>query len=314
MSMLNGALDKVAGYLDKQLIIIVLFPSLVFWSALLALVSNHVGWSVVGEWWNGLRGEQQAILSVGVAAAAVFFASVLSVQIGALTRLYEGYWGRAGRWLAVVGTSVQRKRHARLHPDTDDRDYEFRYRNYPRHQDDLLPTRLGNILLAAELYPSEDGRYGIDAVFFWPRLYAVLPETMRNSLREARSSLDLMLITSWLSVLFTFVAAIFLAFTGTGTWRPWCLAVGGAGFVALTAYQGAIRAAVTYGELVRTAFDLYRNKLLIQLGYASPTSLVEEQKIWRNLGQQLYRRAASDPTALRYGNASDKQTEDHEHA
>jgi hypothetical protein len=297
----GGILDKVVGYLDKRLVLTVMFPTLVFWSALLWLIGLHVGWHHILTWWKGLAGVQQFLLVAAAIAVVVFFASLVSVQLGPLTRLYEGYWGTRGpgRWLAGAGTWVQRQRHARLEPG-DDRDFERRYRLYPRRAEDLLPTRLGNVLRGAELYPADEGRYGMDAVFFWPRLYVVLSQTMRDSLQDARASLDLMLVTSALGVLYLLTAACFLGVVGTTSWPLWLAAVGGGALAALAAYRGAVRAAVTYGELVRVAFDLYRGALLAQLGYAAPASLVDERAMWENIGQQMYRRFAADPSALRY--------------
>jgi hypothetical protein len=304
--MLGDALNAVAGYLDRRLVLTVLFPTLVFWSALVLLIGGHIGWHRMLTWWRGLAGEQQALILVAALAGAVFFASLVSVFIGSLTRLYEGYWGARGlgRTLAKAGIAVQRWRHRRLDPNNP-RHYEIRYRQYPRLPEDLLPTRLGNVLKATELYPGDEGRYGMDAVFFWPRLYMVLPETMRDSLQNARSSLDLTLVTSALGWLYALTACCFLALAGASSWYLWLVAAAGV-LAALAAYRGTVRAGVTYGELVRTAFDLYRGDLLAQLGYAAPTSLAQEQVLWRNLGKQMYRRRADDPSVLRYAAAGEQ--------
>ena len=302
--MLVDALDAVAGYLDRRLVLTVLLPTLVFWSALVLLIGGHVGWHRVLTWWQGLAGAQQWLLLIAAGAGAIFFASLLSVFTGSLTRLYEGYWEAywPGRLLARVGKAVQRRRHRGLDPNNA-RHYAIRYYLFPRRPEDLLPTRLGNALKAAEQYPSDEGRYGIDAVFFWPRLYMVLPEAMRDSLQNVRSSLDLTLITSALGWLYALTACCFLAVAGAANWYLWPAAVGGGVLVALAAYRGVVRSAVTYGELIRIAFDLYRGDLLTQLGYTAPTSLAQEQVLWRNLGKQMYRRRADDPTVLRYAAA-----------
>jgi hypothetical protein len=301
--MLEGALDKVAGYLDKRLVLTTLFPTLVFWSALVWLIGGHIGWHRVLSWWHGLAVEQQVLLAVTFVSAAIFFASMVSIQIGLITRLFEGYWRGPGRLLARPGIRLQRWRHGRLKADNP-HDFALRYRSYPRYAEDLLPTRLGNVLKSAELYPGDEGRYGMDAVFFWPRLYMVLPETMRSSLEDARSSLDLMLVASALGGVYALSSICFLALAHITDWRIWLAAVGGGALVALAAYRGAVSSAVTYGELVRTAFDLYRGALLAQLGYAPPASLADEQVLWKNIGQQMYRRLAEDPSVLRYAAAS----------
>lgn len=297
--MFGSALDKVAGYLDKRLVLTVLFPLLAFGVCSLALVLAHYGWAGPLQWWKGLQAEQRLVFSIGAVAGVVFISSLISAQLGTLTRWYEGYWQRwPGTWLATVGRSLQRSRHRNLRI-ADDRDFEVRYRQFPRKEEDLLPTRLGNVLKAAELYPSDEGRYGIDAVFFWPRVYPLLPEHFRQSLGEARASLDLMLVTSFLAMLFALGAAVFLALVG-GECETWFAALGSGLLVAWLAYRGAVRAAVVFGELVRAAFDLYRGALLKQLGFARPTSLKDEQSLWRAVGQQLYRRETDDSERLVY--------------
>jgi len=50
--------------------------------------------------------------------------------------------------------------------------------NYPVDRDTLLPTRLGNLLRAAEEYPNI--RYGLETFTVWPRLWMVLPDNARN--------------------------------------------------------------------------------------------------------------------------------------
>jgi hypothetical protein len=51
---------------------------------------------------------------------------------------------------------------------------------------------------------------------------------------------------------------------------------------------------------VRSAFDTHRLILLTSMGYALPTSLVEERSLWMAVGQLLYRRDADRPELLRY--------------
>ena len=52
----------------------------------------------------------------------------------------------------------------------------------------LLPTRLGNTLLAAETHPAD--KYGLDAVRLWPHLWLLMPDPTRAAVGTARESLD----------------------------------------------------------------------------------------------------------------------------
>ena len=55
---------------------------------------------------------------------------------------------------------------------------------------------------AAEDYPGDPDRWGLDAVFWWPRLYTVLPEPARAQVDAARDGLDQMVVLAALAGLF----------------------------------------------------------------------------------------------------------------
>ncbi|MCW2932233.1 MAG: hypothetical protein JWM19_3195, partial [Actinomycetia bacterium] len=188
-----------------------------------------------------------------------------------------------------------------MYADKDNRSKaltEYLYRNYPSKLDRILPTRLGNIIKAAEEYPADEGRYGIDAVFFWPRLIAVVPDAARGDLSDARASMALLLNVSTLGFLlgvgsFTALAAAMLHPAAAF----WACGAGGLVLAAL-AYRSALAPSRVYAELVRAAFDLYRVDLLNQLKFGLPDNLDEERALWQNLGQQMYLGAATSPDIL----------------
>ena len=305
--MFGGMLDKVTGILDQRLVLTSLLPAIAFWAAVAGLAGSQIGWQHVGTRWNHLDGTAKILLTVAAVAVLVLFALILSASEGALLGLYEGYWGtrRPGSWLAAAGKSWH-KRQRRLKRA----DYEFIYLNYPRDRnlnapagaanrpEYIMPTRLGNILKAAELYPGDEGRYGMDAVFFWPRLYQVIPDNARSSLVDARTSLALMLNICTLALGLTIGTLITLAAT---TIKPaaafWATAAGSA-VVAWLAYRSALGPARVYGELVRSMYDLYRGDLLAKLGFALPDTLAGERELWKNLGKQMYRRAPDSQAML----------------
>jgi hypothetical protein len=164
--------------------------------------------------------------------------------------------------------------------------YGFSLPNEPEH---VMPTRLGNILKSAELYPKR--QYNADAVLFWPRLYAVVPDSFTATVGEAKASLDLMLVLSGLSAVFAIIAGLSLLIRG-GPWWLFLACFGGGFLVAHFAYISALRAAIPYTQLIRSAFDLYRGDLMDKLGYERPKSLEDENEFWKTLGLQLYRGTA----------------------
>ena len=52
----------------------------------------------------------------------------------------------------------------------------------------VMPTQLGNILRAAEERPKN--QYGLDTFICWPRLWLLLPESIKAELTEARMTLN----------------------------------------------------------------------------------------------------------------------------
>ncbi len=169
-----------------------------------------VGLSEVRSWWAGADGLARAVAGATAAGVVLSFALVMQQLLTPLTRLYEGYWGgtRTGRALIAVGRARQERRWDRLDQiiqERRDRDrairaYRLRHQRFPRERSDVMPTRMGNVFQAAESYPSDARLYGMDAVFFWPRLYSLLPDSLRAELAAARSAIDMMLVTSVLSV------------------------------------------------------------------------------------------------------------------
>ncbi len=71
---------------------------------------------------------------------------------------------------------------------------------YPPERVDIMPTRLGNVLKAAEM--SVWQRYRLDAVLAWPRLQSAIPPEFAEPLRDAKTSLDLVTTLSAFILLF----------------------------------------------------------------------------------------------------------------
>jgi hypothetical protein len=128
-----------------------------------------------------------------------------------------------------------------------------------------MPTRLGDLLRAAERRPLE--KYGLDAAVCWNALWLVLPDAIRTELAQARASLD-NATRAWLW------GALFLVWT---PWTWWAVPVGLV-IPVLAYYVGMMGAAAAFGDLVVTAFDLYRMRLYDGLCLPRPTGPDEERR------------------------------------
>jgi hypothetical protein len=293
----GSVFDKATGFLDKRFALNLLLPSLAFWGGIVLLAVQGAGWASAVERWAHLSGLEQVLVTGAAVAVLMLFAFVVGGQVTALTRQWEGYWPR---WLGPLTNRGKARESARWDKTVHgDNGYMRRFFQFPVRKEDVLPTRLGNALRAAEDYSGDDERYGVDAVFFWPRLYLILPADARTQVDEGRSAMDRMVLLASLAVAFPVAALGTIALAGTA-WRAWLLASIVAVAVAVLGYRAAVAAAMAFGDLVRSCFDLYRRALLTQLGLTLPATLPAERELWRALQQQLYRRTSEHPELIKF--------------
>jgi hypothetical protein len=138
-------------------------------------------------------------------------------------------------------------------------------RESPEKNEHGMPTKLGDILRAAELRPNI--RYGLDAVACWNALWLVLPVEVRTELAAARTAVD-NATRGWLW------GALLLVWT---PWSLWALAVGLV-LPTLMYYGGIMPAARLFGELIVSAFDIHRFKLYDGLHLPRPTTPILERE------------------------------------
>lgn len=270
-------------------------------SALISLYEGYWGRGPVGRWLAGRAAGRHRRRIESIARKGRHLderINALPDEIAQMDRDIAAL--RGDRLLArqLAKEVASKRRQSRNMPRQADALTEFQYRNYPREPESALPTRLGNILKAAEEYPAYEGRYGIDAVFFWPRLIAVVPDSTRANLSDARATFVLLLNVCTLALLFSVGALAALALAvihPAGVF--WASAAGGV-VLAYLMYRSALGPAQAYGELVRSTFDLYRGDLLNQLKLSEPASFAHERTLWSNLGQMMYRGDPSDPDIL----------------
>ncbi|MDL1944934.1 hypothetical protein FBQ99_21620 [Chloroflexi bacterium CFX2] len=172
---------------------------------------------------------------------------------------------------------------------------------YPDNLSDVLPTRFGNTLKAAENYSGE--RYGFDGVHFYPRLMQVIPVEYKLNIDTARNELSFLANMSILSVFFSFLCmfaifismsmvngagtdpAIFIEFSGTVMRYLTAAAVGfiSCGFF----YNASIFSVNSFGLMIRSSFDLFRMDLLKKLGLERPKDSEEEFNTWQVLNELI---------------------------
>ena len=160
----------------------------------------------------------------------------------------------------------------------------------------VQPTRLGNIIESYNEYSFK--RYGMEGEVFWPRLRQVAKGDLPPLLDDRKIVLDFALTSATLSLLLTLAAGV----AGPWLWHDapfWVSAVLVGIVLTVMFYWLGVIVARQFGELVRTAYDLFRWDLLLGLRLKVPEQLAlsEERKLWERVSQWIvYGMASSDIT------------------
>lgn len=162
---------------------------------------------------------------------------------------------------------------------------------YPDERTFILPTRLGNVIRSFEYYSTRE--YGIDSIVMWQRLVAVIPKDFAVSIDDTKTTFDFMLNCSVLSLLLAvsiFAAGILAParLIAVTTVPYWLIEVLVFSFLFYFFYRLSINRVSAWGEMVKSAFDLYRWELLKALGYQDkPVGRDQERKLWGEIGRQM---------------------------
>ena len=145
-------------------------------------------------------------------------------------------------------------------------------RMFPADLNEVMPTRLGNVLRRAE---SQAGsQYGIDALQAVPHLLLIAPANHVDYVNDQRSQLDLAVRMTFISVVAVATSIIFL--WPDGAWVLIALIPYG---LAYFSYRGSVVAAGHYGYALETLINLNRFALYQQLHVKLPASTKKEQEM-----------------------------------
>jgi hypothetical protein len=164
-------------------------------------------------------------------------------------------------------------------------------KEFPGSEALVLPTRLGNVIRSFEYYP--DREYGMDAVTLWPRLIAKIDKEYAALVDDAKTSFDFMLNGSALSA----ALALLVLLAGLLYGAPlasraalisWLAEILIFTVLSFILYFQSISRAANWGEMVKGAFDLYRNDLLKLLGFEQKLKTkVAERALWEKVSVQM---------------------------
>lgn len=262
-------------------------PAIVFWVWAVAVwFIGDEGWSsfitAVTPLFTDASTAQLLVVAVAAAFVPVLTGFIVDRVTMPMLQGLEGYgWvGFAGAtrrrtkaWQDKLEALEQRRAAAGISPAAD-AEAAVKLRRFPGNED-VMPTRIGNILRAGERRP--DYWYGLDSIVVWPQLWLVLPEQPRNDIRRARAQLDSTvnaftwaLLSCLLAVLW-WPAALIGAAVSVAVWRIWLPA-----------------AAATYATVLSAVFDTHRFMLYEALRHPLPATPAEEPAAGANLTSYLW--------------------------
>ena len=271
---------------ERRFLLNALIPSLAFSVAVLFITGVGTTHGITGtlRYWSSQTGASQAVLIFAFVTWIAFFSVFMAAMWQWIMHLYQGSWPKGFQWLAKRGVRHEQARVLQLFEEGN----AVAIYEYPEEQDldEVRPTRLGNIIRSAELYPYY--RYRADPIILGPRMQALFPESYLKVLQEAASSLEFLLVIATLGGVFSIFSGLYLLITNA-PWWIFLTCFWGGFILAIGAYSGSLNHARAYAEQLRSGFDLYRTDLLKQMRMPLPNDLDEERELWERIGLFLYR-------------------------
>jgi hypothetical protein len=290
MTMLTTFWEGLGSKVAEQWALRILTPAFAFWTGgLTAWLWGNLGDDIRANGWAAALQEHtsklqtlpvalQVALVIVILLALVASAAIAERLTLPLLRILEGYWpAPLGGWLRRRNFARRQAAYRRAGDLAGRRDdmgltvgedaelaaLEHRLRRTPATLALTMPTRLGNMLRAAEARPRE--RYGLDTVVCWPYLWLLLDEDTKAELTQARGALNAA-TRVWLW------GALFAVWA---VWAWWALPAAVA-VCAATYYASMLSAAGVYGDLLEATFALHRAALYAALRWPLPASPDEE--------------------------------------
>jgi len=313
--MINTSIDRATGFLIRRYILSYWLPIFVALSIIFLLNNLLWGSDSTQIWWENIQclllSEQQCLshiqldIIVYLITGITIFAYLLQIFTNHVVRLFEGYWDffplNTLAILLIKRNQVSNKIiNDNLVAAIDSENVGLQNyiqqkidNEYPNNDDLILPTKLGNVIRSAELHSYDC--YGMDSVFWWPRLWQVLPQHIKNDINDSLTPLLALLNFSILIPLFALTSLVYTFYQRVDLFSDFwitllkCLITLIFGVIlAWITYRAAISQAIIYGSFVKSAIDVYRLDLISALHQPLPKNISEESKLWDDLLKWLY--------------------------
>ena len=289
----------VAQTIGRYFSVISVIPSALYIAFVYLLIASG-SWRHSPDWGHAFESFEH--ISIGGIGAIVF----LSIGLGlfmhpiqfSVVQFFEGYWGtgkvaqaiRARRIMhyrrmyddlaaksTAASSELDRLRKARI--DAPFRKVQLisldeeakRAINYlPLRRDHVMPTRLGNMLRRYESLAGS--QYHMAALQVVPHIILIAPENQVDYVNDQRSQLDLAVRMTFISIIASATAVLFLWPYGL-----WVLVALIPYVLAYLSYRGSIVAGFHYGSAFDTLINLNRFALYEQLRLPLPVDTEAER-------------------------------------
>lgn len=153
----------------------------------------------------------------------------------------------------------------------------------------LMPTTFGNIFKSIEFYPN--WKYGMDGVFFWSRLLSNISELERKDLDIQYAFVNMY---ANMCMIFGFTFFIFEGIAIISIGKIFAIICSCIALifliVSVLCYQLLLNSTISYGNTVRSIFDLHRKELLekFDLDLMGINKDSDEKVKWKKIKEYLY--------------------------
>jgi hypothetical protein len=272
------------------------------------LLITSGSWDHLPRWSQAFKSlEQLGVGGIGlIALASIALGVIVHPSQFAIVQFFEGYWGnnciaqaiRSQRILRYrllceglegvkndaldgleeLGRSDGKKAVGRIALRSQ---YDEAHRvreSFPRALDNIMPTRLGNVLRRAEAQAGS--QYRLSALQVVPHILLVAPQGHVDYVSDQRSQLDLAVRMTFMSVLSAATAVLFL-------WHChfWIFIALIPYMLAYFSYRVSVIAARHYGSALDILINIDRFELYKQLRIQFPAGTAEERKANEKLAQ-----------------------------
>lgn len=154
---------------------------------------------------------------------------------------------------------------------------------FPDKEEYLLPTPFGNVLRAFEIYPRV--MYGLESIDGWGRLLAIVPKDYIELIDSAKSQVDFWINMGVVFILLQieYVSLIYIFNNGMLNWWVILLIIAFGTIPPIRATSSARE----WGDLVKSAFDMFAPQMRETLGFAEPKNREEEKQQWTKFSQAI---------------------------